>query len=577
MGVKVDAILKRHETLKREKQNWIAMYQALAQYCLLRKQYFTTDNTNGPFLLNRVFDSTAIHASHMMASSVLGQILPNPFESFEFVPQVAQAEAAYSDAWDMMINVNEVLPVNLALPEAGIMTAVHEVLHEAIIFGIGALACIETDDPRVPIKAKALDAKMMCIAEDENGQVDTVYMEKMYTVGKLVQQYGYANCSERVQKAYDSQDANKLDEKVKVLQAIEPRRERNPLKLGNQDMPFSSTHIEIDTKHCLLESGFNEMPIIVMRFYKNPDEVQGRSPAMDAMPDIRALNKLVEIFERAGEMGLDPPKMVSTEDVLGAGKMPWGPGVNIPIHSSGRLGSDRKPIEPIITVQNPSWALQRMTELRDNIKTYFMLDILSDLSNTNRQTLGEAHIRNELRMFMTGPMLIRPLLELIGPFLDRCFNILLSKGYFGVVRGSVQDWEMQMMGIEPKYLSEDFISKRAGGLKGYRINFICPAARLMKLEEAQGLERLTDFAIGKLAAVNPGVMTNFDFDETLRSAQRLYGASQKVLRAPAEVQRQREAEAQQSAMLQEAATAQQEATTFKDVAKGAKDLGAAIG
>lgn len=574
MGINTDAILKRHETLKREKQNWFTMYQALAQYCLQRKQYFTTDNTNGPFLLNKVFDSTATHAPHMMASSILGQIWPNPFESFEFVPQVAQDEAMFSDAWDMMLTVNEVLPANLAGAEAGVMTAFHEALHDAVIFGTAAVAAIETNDPRNPIMAKALDAKMMSIAENENGQVDTVYMEKAFTVGMLVQKFGYANCSERVQKAYDS---DKMDEKVKVLHAIEPRRERNPLKLGNQNMPFASLHIEIDTKHCLQESGYNELPIIVLRFWKNADEVYGRSPAMDALPDIRALNKLVNMFEKAGEMGLDPPRMVSTEDVLGAGKYPWGPGVSIPIHRSGRMGSDGPPIEPILTVQNPGWAQQRMVDLRDNIKTYFMLDILSDLSNTNRQTLGEAHIRNELRMFMTGPMLIRPLLELVGPFLDRCFNILLAKGYFGVVRGSVQDMQMQALGVEPKYISEDFINSRAGGLKGYRINYICPAARLMKLEEAQGLDRLTDFAIGKLAPANPSVLTNLNFDEMLRSYQRLSGATQKALHSPAHVQRQREAEAQQSAQMQEMQAAQTEAAVFKDAAKGVKDLGAAVG
>ncbi|MBX9688192.1 MAG: head-tail connector protein, partial [Candidatus Obscuribacterales bacterium] len=370
-------------------------------------------------------------------------------------------------------------------------------------------------------------------------------------------------------------DEGKLDEKVKVLHVIEPRRERNPLKLGVLDMPFASLHIEIDQKHLLQESGFNENPVIVFRFWKNAEEVYGRSPAMGALPDIRALNKLVEIFEKAGEMGLDPPKMVSTEDVLGAGKMPWGPGVSIPIHSSGRLGTEgRRPIEPIITVTNPSWAIQRISDLRDNVQEYFMLDRLSDLNNRSRQTLGEANIRNELRMYMTAPPLIRFLIELVGPFLDRAFNIMLSAGMFGVVRGSVQDIQQQMMGLQPKYISEDFINKRMSGLKGYRMNYISPAARLMKLEESNGLDSLTAF-ITQTSQLDPSVVDVMNFDETARAKQRLCGASQKVMRSPAEVEKLRQAKAQQQAEIAQLQQAQVGAAAFKDAAKGVRDIGGA--
>lgn len=569
---KVQTIMQRHDDLKRVKQNWLPVWQALAQYVLLRKQYFTADNQNMPFMINHVFDSTAIHAAEMMASSILGQIWPNPFESFEFVPQIAQEDAVFSDAFEMMNTVNDVMPTNLALAEANVVTSFHEAFKDAIVFGTGAVAAIQTNDYALPVKCKSLDTKVMSIAENDHGQVDTVYMEKLFTVAQLVQRFGYENVSMKIKRAYD--DPKRLDEKVKVLQAIEPRRERNPLLLGNQNMAFSLIHIEIDSQHLLEESGFEEMPIIVFRFWKNSDEVYGRSPALSALPDIRALNKMVELFEKAGEMGLDPPKMVSTEDVLGAGKMPWGPGVSIPVHSSGRLGSDRKPIEPILTVTNPGWAQQRIEQLQENVQQYFMLDRLSDLNNRSRQTLGEANIRNELRMFMTAPPLIRFLIELVGPFLDRAFNIMLEMGMFGVVRNSVQDVQMQMAGYQPKYISDDFISKRMTGLKGYRINYICPAARLMKLEESNGLDALTAY-ITQNAALDPGIVDNVNFDEAARAKQRLCGASQKVMRSPAEVENIRQAKAQQQAESAQLQQAQVGAAAFKDAAKGVKDIGGA--
>lgn len=566
--IDVKGLLQRHQSLKQKRQYWFPLYQALAQFVMLRKQYFTTEGMGGPFLLNTVFDATALHSAHMMASSLLGQIFPNPAESVEFLPQVAQEDEVFSDAFDMMNTVNEVLPANISTAESGTMAAFHEGLVDAAVFGIGAVSVIETESFRTPILVKSIDAKVMSIDENDAGAVDTVYLEKEMTIGRLVQRYGYDNVSDVSKTFYNK---GELDKKVKVVHCIEPRRERNPLKLGNGDAPFASIHIEMDKQHVLQESGFEEMPIIVFRFWKNVGEVQGRSPAMDALPDIRAVNKLVEMFERAGEMSLDPPRMISSEDVLGAGKIPWGPGVSIPIHQSGRMGSDRAPIEPIFTVQSPIWAKERIIDLRENIKEYFMNDVLSDLNNSSRQTLGEAHIRNELRMFKAGPMLIRLLLELISPFLDRCFNILLSRGYFGVVAGSVQDLLMQMNGIRPKYLSEDFINSRVNGLKGYRLNFICPAARLMKLEESQGVDEFTNY-VAMAAQLRPDAADNVNFDEAVRAKQKLSGATQKLIYPPGAVAQQRRARAQAQAQQQELLAAQAQAGAFKDAASGVKGL-----
>jgi hypothetical protein len=295
---------------------------------------------------------------------------------------------------------------------------------------------------------------------------------------------------------------------------------------------------------------------------------------MDALPDIRAVNKLVEMFEKAGEMGLDPPKMIATEDVIGAGKIPWYPGANIPVHATGKLGSSMPPVSPIVTVANPGWATQRIQDLRENIMQYFMLDRLSDLNNRSRQTFGEARIRNELRQFMTGPILSRILIEMVTPFLDRAFNIMLEMGMFGVVEGSVQDMALQAQGIQPKYLSQDFIAHRIQGFKGYRINFICPAARLMKLEESQGIDTLTAY-VASVAQLDPSAPQVVNWEESIRAKQRLSGASQKLLYSPSDVQKRKAAAAAQLEAAAQMQAAMGGAAAFKDAAKGVKDLGTA--
>lgn len=569
----VNRLVERNGELQTLKAPWLPIYQSLAMYLLLRKQYFTVESLKSPFMLNHVYDMTGANAARFAASSIIGQVMPNPYASFEFVPMVAEGEEVYDDNYEFFETVNDVMPHILSMPDAGAMKSLLECVLDDVIFGMGAVVVDEVPDSLMtPIRYFAADAKVMNIDEDQWGSVNTVYLNRELSAMKCVDKYGFENVGKTVQSLYEGTGR---DTKVKVLQAIQPRLQRDPLKLGNLDKAFGSYHVHLESKHVMKESGYDELPIIVTRFWKVVGEMQGRSPAFDALSDIRAINKLVEMYERAGEMGLDPPKMISSEDVLGAGKIPWGPGVDIPVHWNARMGTDRmKPIEIIQTVQNPSWALERIRDLRQQIQDYFMVQQFTDLNNTSRQTLGEAQIRNELRMFQVGPILNNILTDLLGPLLERSFNILLARGFFGVIRGSVQDLRLQAMGVKPKYVSNDFIQKRRMGLKGYRINFISPAARLMKLEENQGLTDTITF-IQQMAASWPGALDLLNVDEAIRERQKLNGASGCVLNSPDEVKKIRAAKAQQSAeaMMQQAALAQ--ATTLKHAGAGAKDVVAA--
>lgn len=567
----VNRLVGRNQELVTLKTPWLPLYQSLAMYCLLRKQYFTIDSLKSPFMLNSIYDSTPGNSAHFAASSIVGQIMPNPYESFEFVPMVAEGDEIADDTYEFMETVNDVMPHILNMPDAGAQNSLMECVLDMVIFGIGAV-CVDDVKASIttPIRYYAADAKVMNIDENQWGSVDTVYLNKEMSVMKVVDKYGFDNCSKQIQAVYEGPGR---DQKVKILHAIQPRLERDPLKLGNLDMAYGSYHVELDSKHVLKESGYNEMPVIVSRFWKIVGEMQGRSPAMDALPDIRALNKLVEMFERAGEMGLDPPKMISSEDVLGAGKIPWGPGVDIPVHWNARMGTDRmKPIEIIQTVQNPSWALERIRDLREFIQQAFMVQQLTDLNNTSRQTLGEAQIRNELRMFQIGPILNRLLSELLGPLLERSFNILLARGFFGVVRGSAQDYRLQAAGITPKYISQDFINKRQMGLKGYRINFISPAARLMKLEEKQGLQELMATVQQMGQGGWPNAYDLINADEFIRISQRLSGANGRALNSPDAVKKLRQARAQQSTQQLQMQSQMAQAGALKQAGSGVKDF-----
>ena len=117
------------------------------------------------------------------------------------------------------------------------------------------------------------------------------------------------------------------------------------------------------------------------------------------------------------------------------------------------------------------------------------------------------------------------------------------------MRGSVQDIRQQMMGLKPKYLSQDFITQRMVGAKGYRINFICPAAKLMKMSEGQGTAEFVQEAM-QIGQINPQAMDVANWDEIMKVNQRTGGASSKIINSPDVIDQIRKGRAQQQAARQ---------------------------
>ena len=569
----LNAIIQRYESLKRQQDFWIPTYEVLAQYILMRKIYFKNQVQPGPFIYNLNYDGTAINAVRVMAASIFGQVWPSASESFEFQPEIAQEDTIYGDedSFNFAKDVNGVMSTQLSNPSSGFLTAWLEALTDLIIFGTAFVYVIATGDLSQPLRFQALDAKSIVVDEDDTGKINTAFITHRLTVASVVSRYGLQNCSSQVQQKY--KDTKNHSERVVVLQAIMPNISRAPGKRGKDNMAWKSVHIDITHgRHELERGGFNEMPIIGMRFYKNPGEVLGRSPAMDAISDIKELNKNAELFTKAGEFALNPPKLVYKEHILG-GQPVWKSGAWIMAHTAGRMGSDRPPIEALHIVKNPAWAGERIKALQEQVQNHFLIDRLTDLNNRSRQTMGEAVIRNNLREHITGPVLSRILTEGLQPILDRAFNILLEAGFFGVVRGSIEDLHMRVNGIQPKYLSESFINARMSGVKGYKIRFISPAARAQYHEQLAGMQQLRQSLMEIAQLGKPEVLDLIDWDEWTRLEHFVSGASLKVLNSSEKVAQIRQMAAQMQAQAQQMAQAQQEAEILKSAGKGIADLG----
>lgn len=567
---KVEKFLARHKKLVAEKQPYLKLYQIIGEYVMSRKQNFTQTHMPGEFLTGRIFDNTASSANHLLASSMLGALWPNNSKTFQIDPPegMSTAKAGTEEVKQYFMEVSKRLRAAIDHPKAGFLLSLEEYMTDQGAFGTSGLSVLENDKPGesdIPVRFAAVDVKHATIAEGNDGFVDTVYIEKEFTLRQLIQEYGFENISKKCREAWDKR---KYDDKVKVLHCVEPRVDYDINSPASRDMPICSIHIEVESRHILKESGFNEMPIFVSRFWKISGEVYGRSPAMETIPNILEINAMREASIIAIEKNLDPPLMVTQDGSLGGGVIDTSAGALNVRHISGRAEPNTKVIEQMVTVGELNSTYKRITELKEIIANDFFIDRLLDLNNENRMTLGEANIRNELRGQSLGTIYSRQISELFTRVIERVFNIMFSRGMLGVIPGSQMEVEMMQKGIIPDlYIPDEVVKKMVEGEDAFKVTYISPAARVMRAEELSGIQRTLSFVV-EVANVRPEVLDNIDLDEVVRMFADLTGAPAAIIVSAEGVAKVRadraKAQAQQAQLL--AAESQ---------AKIAKDMGSA--
>ena len=69
-------------------------------------------------------------------------------------------------------------------------------------------------------------------------------------------------------------------------------------------MPIASYTIESNTKHILIESGFEEFPLVVSRFRKLPESHYGIGMANMVLADVKTVNQLMKLSLQTAELNL---------------------------------------------------------------------------------------------------------------------------------------------------------------------------------------------------------------------------------------------------------------------------------
>ena len=514
--------------LMEKRSYWESHWQEVSDLMLPRKAEITKERARGDKRSTQIFDATGIHSLELLAASLHGMLTSsaNRWFSLRYKEAVLnesdEAREWLEDSIDKMY---------LAFARSNFQQEIFENYHDLIAFGTSCLMVEEDEDDIIRFSARHI--KEIYVEENKKGLIDNVYRKFKLTVDQAIQKFGAENLSKEINNTHKS---NPYDE-VEICHIVRPRFSYDGSKQDKKNMKFQSIYFEHGTDHIISVGGFNENPYVVSRYLKSSTEIYGRSPSMNALPDVKVLNKMVEHGLKAAAKQIDPPLLVPEDSMLAPVRMTPG---SLNYYRSG----SRDRIEPLNIGQNTSATLNAENARREAIARMFHVDQLQIQSNRT-MTATEVLQRNEEKMRILGPVMGRIQSELLEPMINRVFLIMLRNRLF----------------VEaPAILANQEID----------IEYVSPMALAQKGQELQNVMRGLEL-FGSLAQTMP-VMDYIDENGLVKQLVQTLGLPARMIKSDKEVQtirmERQEAQQQQMQMQQQLA----ESEMAKNAAPLAKEV-----
>ena len=499
---------RRYKTLQTQRSNWEKHWQELADYMLPRKADITKKRTQGDKRTELIYDGTAVHAVELLSSSLHGMLTSpsTPWFSMRYRDPVLQNNDAANEWLELCMD-----QMYKAFNRSNFQQEIHELYYDLVVFGTAALY-LEGDQDGLRFSARHIAE--VTVAEDADGKVDTVYRKFKMTSRAAAQRFGEDNLPTQMTKDLKDDPHKEHD----LVHAVYPRTEAKGKLAKNK--PVASVYYHLDSKHLISESGFDDFPFMVPRFVKDSVSTYGRSPAMNALPDVKMLNKMSETTIRAAQKQIDPPLMVPDD------------GFVLPVRTTpGALNfyrtGTRDRLEPLQIGANNPLGLNMEEQRRNAIRQAFYVDQLL-MSQGPAMTATEVLQRNEEKMRLLGPVLGRLQSELLQPLISRSFALLLRNG---------------LLPAAPEQLQGQDID----------IEYVSPLAKAQRLTDLQSM--LRGFEVMMQVAEIAPVMDYLDSDKLVQYLVEVTGIPARVIRSDDEVARirrqQQQAQAQQAQMEQQ--------------------------
>jgi hypothetical protein len=420
----VDEILKRAEKAQRSKDLFESLYRDAYEFALPQRQLygFYDGNSQGAKKMARVFDSTAINSTQRFANRLQSGIFPPQRKWCRLEPgsdipldKRQQAQALLDVYMEKMFTVIKQSNFDIAIGEFLLDMAVGT-----------ACMMVQPGDDVSPINFIPVPMFLVSYEEGANGQVDKIYRRMRMKAEAISQQWRDAVFSDHMQQLIDSKPTDEID----LLEATIYDAERG-------DWCY----------HVLISSGKEEIvyrrmassPWVISRYAKVAGEIYGRGPLLTALPDIKTLNKTLELLLKNASLAVAGVYTAADDGVLNPQTVKILPGAIIPVARNG--GPQGESLKPLARAGDFNVSQIVINDLRQNIKRTLLDESLPPDNMSARSATEVVERMKELAQNL-GSAFGRLINETMIPLVARILQVMDERGLI--------DLPLKVNGLEVK-------------------------------------------------------------------------------------------------------------------------------
>ena len=521
--MKAQQILKRLSQLKSERIKHEATWKDCYKYCAPERQQSFQDvaatglETERKTARNELYDTTACEGIQLLTSSVYSGTTSPVSVWFKSVPSGLDTPSTLTEGEQWLETVDQFIFRNVH--SSNFDSEIVDFLTDLIVAG-WAVLYVDTDRDKGGYTFNTWSIGNCYISSSQaNGLIDTVYREFELTAEQIVSEYGIDNVSDKVKTASEK----KPDQKFTLVQAIFPRDKQlvkgEEGKRINKAMPIASYTIESNTKHILIESGFEEFPLVVSRFRKLPESHYGIGIANMVLADVKTVNQLMKLSLQTAELNLGGLWVAQHDGVVNPHTLRIRPNAIISANS----------VDAIKRLDTGSASigigLDFLQHFQAKIKRTLMSDQLTP-QGSSPLTATEIQARVNVYRNQLGSIFSRLQAEYLQTLLDRCWGLAMRSG----VLPPAPEELMQASKIS--------------------FSFINPMAASAKLEWVTSTQNLM-MNIGQMAQIDQTVMDNVNLDAMVQIMADGLNVPKEAIRTSDEIAELRQLKQEQQQAMQE--------------------------
>jgi hypothetical protein len=419
-----EEIMKRQDLAQRKKDEFQQLYQDAYEFALPQRQLYGVweGGASGMKKMARVFDSTAINSTQRFANRLQSVVFPPQRKWCKLEPgldipaeRTSQAQAIMELYGDKMFAVLRQSNFDIAMGEFLLDLAVGT-----------ACMMVQPGDDVAPINFIPVPLFLVSYEEGANGQVDNVY-RRMRMKGESIQrQWPDATIPPELQRKID----DKPTDDVELLEATIYDHKRGD---------YCYHVIDKATKSELVYRRKKYSPWVISRYMKVAGEIYGRGPLMTALPDIKTLNKTIELLLKNASLAVAGVYTAADDGVLNPNTVKIVPGAIIPVARNG--GPQGPALQALPRSGDFNVTQLVINDLRQNVKRILLDESLPPENMSARSATEIVERMKELSQNL-GSAFGRLINETMIPLVAKILEVMDERGMI--------DLPLRVNGLEVK-------------------------------------------------------------------------------------------------------------------------------